>query len=267
MTPEGSVSFDRAASFYDATRALPEETLAAVCDAVAGELRDRSRYLEIGVGTGRIALPIADRGFDVYGIDISFEMLEKLREKAGDQTPIRIAVADATSLPFDDDSFGSAYAVHVLHLIEGWKDAVRELARVVRPGGLLLFDIGSADPSRPGGWVGPAREIEDRFIVEAGIERRHPGITDVRELDGLLAEWRAPGRDLEPIVGARRLSLSVVLSLFEHGVFAFTWSVDEETRRRAAAAVRPWAEQRYGDLNEPRDLEVVVRFRVYALPG
>lgn len=155
----GSVSFDRAAAFYDTTRALPEETLLAVTDVVAEATRGRGRCLEIGVGTGRIGLPLSERGVDVYGIDISVAMLEKLRAKASDRMPVRLAVADATHLPFADDSFGSAVAVHVLHLIGGWTDAVRELARCVRPGGLLLFDVGSADPARTGGWRGPVREL------------------------------------------------------------------------------------------------------------
>ena len=267
MTTEGSVSFDRAAAFYDATRALPEETLLAVSDMVAEATRDRGRCLEIGVGTGRIALPLHERGVDLYGIDISSAMLEKLRTKASERTPVRVMVADATDLPFLDDSFGSAVAVHVLHLIPRWKDAVRELARCVRPGGLLLFDIGSADRARAGGWMGPVREMEERFITETGLVRRHPGITAVAELDEVLAEVGAAGRDLDPIVGSLPLPLALILSLFEHGVFAFTWGMDEQTRHRAAAAVGGWAAQRFGDLDEPREIEVVVAFRSYTLPG
>ena len=266
MTPKGSVSFDRAAEFYDATRALPDETLAAVCDTIAAEVGD-GPCLEIGVGTGRIALPAAARGLDAYGIDISRAMLDKLREKSDGPARVRVAAADAIALPFGDDSFAAAYAVHVLHLIENWKDAVRELARVVRPAGHLLFDIGSADPSRAGGWMGPAREIEERFVAEAGIERRHPGINDIRKLDAILTGVGAVARDLQPIFGSRRLALSVIIDLFKHGAFAFTWSVDEKTRHRAADAVRTWAEGRFDDLDTPRDLEVVVAFRAYTLPG
>lgn len=267
MISQGSVSFDRAAAFYDATRALPEKTLLAVCDVIAEATGDRGPCLEIGVGTGRIALPLAERGIDLFGIDISSAMLEKLREKASDGTPVRITVADATDLPFLDDSFGSAVAVHVLHLIPRWEGAVRELARCVRPGGMLLFDIGSADPTRAGGWMGPVREMEERFIAEAGIGRRHPGITSIAELDAILSSAGASASDLDRIVGSLQLPLSVVLALFEHGVFAFTWNTNEQVRHRAAAAVRGWAEERYGDLDRPREIEVVVAFRAYMLPG
>ncbi len=266
MTGEGSISFDRAASFYDATRGLPPEILAATCDAIAAEL-GTGPYLEIGIGTGRIALPLAARGIDVYGIDIAGAMLDKLRENAANVTPVHICLADATSLPFGDNSFGGAYAIHVLHLIASWPDAVREMVRVTRPGGALVFDVGSADPRRRGGWVGAVRELEQRFIAEAGIERRHPGITAIDDLDAVLAESDAPGHDLPPVAGSYHLPLSVILALFENGAFAFTWSVDEATRRSAAAAVRPWAERRFGDLDESRDLPVMVAPRVYRLPG
>ena len=74
-------------------------------------------------------------------------------------------------------------------------------------------------------------------MAEAGIERRHPGITDIGELDRLLAEYGAAGRDLEPIRGTRPLPPSVIIDLLDHGVFSFTWSLDDDTRHRAAEAV------------------------------
>jgi SAM-dependent methyltransferase len=265
VTPEGSVSFDRAAAYYDATRAIPDATLAALCDALAGEL-PAGRCLEIGVGTGRIALPLASRGRDIVGIDISEQMLAKLQDKSG-ASDIRVAVADAMALPFDDDTFSGAYGVHVLHLIVGWADAVRELARVVRPGGRLLFELGGADVARPGGWTGIAKEIGLRFMAEAGLERRHPGINDTRDLDAVLAEFGADGEDTDPILGSLTLAPSTVVDLLDHGAMSFTWKLDESERRRAASAVRAWAEERFGDLAVPREMQVVISFRSYRLPS
>jgi len=265
VTPEGSVSFDRAAGYYDATRILPPETHAAMCGMLVAELRNRGRCLEIGVGTGRIAIPITEAGVDLVGVDISRSMLDKLVEKTG-TAPLDLAVADATHLPFAEDSFGGAFCVHVLHLIAGWRDAVRELIRVVRPGGLLLFDLGSADPARPGGWQGVPREIEQRFTSEAGIERRHPGITSTSDLDDLLSEAGAILRELRPVPGSMQLAPSVLLSLFEEGIFAWTWDLEPEARARAADKVRRWAAGRYGDLDQPQPLDVVVAFRAYDLP-
>jgi len=266
VTPEGSVSFDRAADYYDATRILPPETHAAMLGLVADELRDRGRCLEIGVGTGRIALPIVEAGLDLVGIDISSSMLRKLVEKAGTM-PVELAVADATRLPFAADSFGGAFGVHVLHLIAGWREAARELVRVVRPGGTLLFDLGHADPTRLGVWQGPAHEIEQRFLLEAGIARRHPGITSTADLDDVLSESGAVPRDLPRVTGSMMLAPSVLLRLFEDGVFAWTWDIEPELRSRAAASVRAWATERYGDPDQPQRFDVVIAFRAYDLPA
>src|SRR5207248_325125 len=81
----------------------------------AAELVGREPVLEIGIGTGRIAVPMVDKGSSIVGIDLSRPMLARLIEKT-DRRP-RLAIADATRPPFRDAAFGAAYGVHVLHLI------------------------------------------------------------------------------------------------------------------------------------------------------
>ena len=131
----GSVAFDPVKSDYDRTRALPPRAQASVVKLLGRELRGRGTALEIGVGTGRIALPLASAGQPLVGVDLSLPMLERLRENAGGRAPFPVTIADATRLPFGPGTFGGAYAVHVLHLIPAWRTALAELVRVVRPGG------------------------------------------------------------------------------------------------------------------------------------
>ena len=114
---------------------------------LVAELPRDGRCLEIGVGTGRIALPLIESGINVVGVDISAEMLRRYVEKAPPN--IEVAVADATRLPFADRTFTSAIASHVLHLILGWVSALDELVRVLVPGGVLLASR-SADPPPTG---------------------------------------------------------------------------------------------------------------------
>ena len=79
-------SFDRVAHCYDETRGLPDEVAREVGDGIAAILRevsDAPRVLECGIGTGRIAVPLAAAGVRVAGIDISAKMLSVLREKRG----------------------------------------------------------------------------------------------------------------------------------------------------------------------------------------
>src|SRR5579883_357500 len=173
----GSVNFDRAVGYYDHTRYVTPEAEAEVTALLAGELSGRGRCLEIGVGTGRIALPLASAGVALAGVDISAGMVGLLVEKSGGRAPFPLALADATGLPFPDGAFGAAIAAHVLHLIPPWREAIGELRRVVRPGGVALVSLtgGPSDSMLP--------EVRERFTREAGMVSRHVGLTSAAELD------------------------------------------------------------------------------------
>ena len=69
-------------------------------------------------------------------------MMHRLVQNAGGMAPFPLVRADASSLPFIDDSFAAAVAVHVLHLIPEWRHALGNSGRVVRPSGPLVIDIG-----------------------------------------------------------------------------------------------------------------------------
>ena len=141
VAPVESVNFDRAAEYYDATRALPADSMDELSGLLAAELADRQPCLEIGVGTGRIALPLRDRGIRLAGLDISAGMLRRLAVNAGDRGPVPLLQADATRQPLAAGSFGGVLAVHVLHLMQDWRVAVDEALRVLRPGGVLIAGL------------------------------------------------------------------------------------------------------------------------------
>ena len=81
-----SLAFDRAAPLYDATRGYPPEVAEQIGAAIikAADAQPDTRFLEIGVGTGRIALPIALHGYDYTGVDISAPMVDRLRAKVAE---------------------------------------------------------------------------------------------------------------------------------------------------------------------------------------
>lgn len=250
-----SVAFDRAVDYYDRTRALPPGVEAAMVEAVGPELRDRGPVLEIGAGTGRIALPLITAGVDVWGLDLSAPMLGRFVEKAPARLPV--VQGDATRLPFRDGSFGAAYAVHVLHLIPDWQTAVRELVRVIRPGGVLLVSQG---------WWGLVAYLDviETFSKSAGLELRHVGLNDEAELDAALPEARP--RDLVRLEGVQRQSLQEMLDRLRAGLYSFTWRVDEAARNRGADAATAFARKKYGSLEEPREIPQEMCWRAYDLP-
>jgi ubiquinone/menaquinone biosynthesis C-methylase UbiE len=255
----GSVSFDRAVEYYDRTRGISEEASRRQTSLLAAELQGRCPCLEIGVGTGLVALPLAEAGIDMVGLDVSGPMLAKLVEKAGG-TAFPLVIADATSIPFGGDRFGSAVLRHVLHLIPTWERAVEELVRVVRRGGIVLLSRGDI----PGAW----REITDRFLQLVGAPSFAPAFRawDQAAVDAVFERLGAGARSLPPIEDRSDRSIGSFLDQMADGLHSWTWEVDEPDRRNAVEEVRRWAIERYGSLDPPGSREIVIRWRAYDLP-
>lgn len=145
-----SISFDWAADFYDETRGFPSEEMPHVAKLLrdVGELGPHSRVLEVGIGTGRIALPLAPHVQAMYGVDLSQRMMERLRSKQRDEV-IYLVQGDATRIPYASHSFDAVLVVHVFHLVPEWKQVVAEIRRVLKPNGvLLLAGHNNQDPVR-----------------------------------------------------------------------------------------------------------------------
>lgn len=253
-----SVSFDRAAGYYDRTRFLSEPVMAQLVSNVVAEVSS-GHCLEIGVGTGRIAIPLASAGIRMAGVDISREMLGRLIESSRG-TMVGVCQADATRLPFKDHSFDAAVAVHVLHLMPSWREAVDQVVRVVRPGGRFLVErIGREQDD----WW---HEVRRRFFAEAGDPPWPPGLARTEDLDEVMAARGAGARSMAELVEHEIGTVNDLITTLEEGVWARTWSLDEATRKRAAATVRTWAERNLGDLDHPRARHEPVTWSVYDLP-
>lgn|SRR5690554_357023 len=92
--------------------------------------------LEVGCGTGLIMNRIAGRTKRTVGIDISHGMLQQAAARGLD-----VAQADVTALPFEDNSFDVVYSFKVLAHVRDIDTAMREMARVTRPGGQLILEF------------------------------------------------------------------------------------------------------------------------------
>ncbi len=254
-----SVYFDRAASYYDSTRSLPDHVMKRIVWLITAEMEPSAHCLEIGVGTGRFAIPVARAGVKVTGVDISPAMLRRLMEKSNGVT-IRVAVADATRLPFGDRTFSAGIAAHVLHLIPRWRAAIDELTRVLRPGATLI--VGQRAGRTHGDWW---HAVRNRFYEAAGSPAWPPGLDRIEELDEAMSGRGAAVRALPLPPEPRTFSIREGIGLLEAGVYSACWSLDEPARHRAAAEATEWARRNVGDLDEPRSAEDFLTWRAYHL--
>jgi len=114
--------------------------ISAIAKAIGCDTSDGSRtrsVLEVGTGTGLHAVWLLERGVASYsGIDVSEAMLDIARRRLSRcDGRVRLTVGDAQRLPFKDGEFDSAFSSATLHHLGDAALGVRELARVVRPGG------------------------------------------------------------------------------------------------------------------------------------
>ena len=139
-----SLSFDNMVDIYDKTRVFDRHCFNSALDYLVERFpsAEYSDVLEPGVGTGRIAIPLAKRGYRVTGIDISEEMLAVLRERLKRSRKflqISLQKADVIGLPFPNASFDMAIAVHLFYFIKEWRKAVDEILRVVSDNGSVIL--------------------------------------------------------------------------------------------------------------------------------
>jgi demethylmenaquinone methyltransferase / 2-methoxy-6-polyprenyl-1,4-benzoquinol methylase len=156
----------------------------ALVDAAAP--RDGDRVLDVATGTGMVAAELLSRSrCSVVGIDQSAEMLAGARARfATDASRIELVEGQAEALPFADGSFDALTFTYLLRYVDDPAVTVRELARVVRPGGRVASLEFGVPP-----WM-PAR-VAWRFYTAVGL----PTL-------GRLAsrEWSEVGRFLGPSI-------------------------------------------------------------------
>lgn len=104
------------------------------------------KVLDVGIGTGRGSLPLAQAGLEVTGVDSSQAMLDQTGKLAAESgTPIRLLQRDLADLKFAAGEFDTVMSLNVLVHFPNWREILAEWRRVTRPGGRILFDIHSQD--------------------------------------------------------------------------------------------------------------------------
>lgn len=163
--------------------------------------------LEVGCGTGLVLERVAAFARSAKGIDLSPGMLEHARQRGLD-----VVEASATELPFPDESFDVAYSFKVLAHVPDFETSVREMARVVRPGGHVIFDVYNRHSFRYAikRLFGPRKTsksfdeaaISTRFWSPAEAEEHFPPRTKLAAHAGIRVATVHPAMLRVPLVGA-----------------------------------------------------------------
>jgi len=195
----------------------------ALVDAV--QLRGGERVLDVATGTGMVAAELCSRcECTVVGVDQSEAMLSVARARfaALGSSQVQLVQGEAEELPFADDSFDALTFTYLLRYVDDPARTLRELVRVVRPGGIvasLEFGVPPFVPARAawrlytsialpalGGLASPEWKEVERFLVPSirSFYERHP-------LERIVAYWAEAGLSMASV---RRMSFGagVVMS-------------------------------------------------------
>ena len=271
-----SISFDPVAHAYDHTRGYPPGVDLQVAQALeeAAHATEQTAFIEVGVGTGRIALPLASLGHTYTGVDISEKMLAQLESKLltqgwdeyaqpwgsrADETmpasysvrrfarvdptaSLRLVTSDITTLPFASASFDVAIAVHIFHLVDGWQQAVREALRVLRPGGILLHCWDEHDDSSLDGVV----KAWIKIVEELGGSSYRVGAESPKMVSTWLREQGLPVEELSLVrwetTGTPRRALERITSR----LWSRTWLVPDDIFAASVQRLTAWAHEHFG---------------------
>ncbi|WP_240989529.1 class I SAM-dependent methyltransferase [Salipiger mangrovisoli] len=141
MDPHAATTvYARWAPIYDQTfGAITQAARRAAAKRVTGP--EGMRVLEVGVGTG-LSLPLLPRHMKVTGVDYSAEMLAQAKRRAARMDLPHIEALlrmDARALDFEDASFDRIVAMHMISVVPEPEKVMREMVRVLKPGGQLVM--------------------------------------------------------------------------------------------------------------------------------
>lgn len=259
-------SFDqRIARQYNDQRAHPPAIAQRIGEAIAALLPAGAHILELGIGTGRMAYPVARAGCHVVGVDLSRDMLEEVGRqpnKAG--APLLLAQANIEDLPIKTRSMDAVLAVHVLHLVADWRRALAEAARTLRPGGVFIQGRDWVDPNSVAGQM---RNELRQYVMQLSPSLRPPAAG--KELAQALAELSGapPAREPEMVAAEWEVAISPaeMLASIAARNQAESWVLTDELLAAVVTHLQDWTAARWPELHQKQP--VTQRFLVSATRG
>lgn len=263
-----SLSFDSMAGLYDETRVFNRSSFNSSLDFLV-ERFPPNKFGSIfypGIGTGRIAIPLAEKGYSIAGIDISLEMLALLKKRltrAGQPLPVSFQKADVTKIPFADETFDIAIAVHLFYFIAEWKQAVGEILRVVKGNGpLILMNTGA------GTEIPFLNERYKELCTENGCSIQEIGVKSTREVVdyceslGFQTEWI---RDRWQ--WAQHIRLDKALDYIRLRAYSFTTFASDIVHSKAIDKLESELQHQFGSLNTEVNIPNQIYFAIILRPS
>jgi SAM-dependent methyltransferase len=188
----GKIKEGMRASWMAGDFGVVAKTIAGAAEALAARLNvpAGSKILDVACGTGNVAIPMAKLGAIVTGVDIAANLLVQARERAASEgLEIQFDEGDAESLPYADASFDVVVTMFGAMFAPRPELVARELARVLKPGGLLamanwnpasfsgkMFRVGAQHVPPPAGIAPPVMWGDDATVRQ----RLSVGFEEVR---------------------------------------------------------------------------------------
>lgn len=108
----------------------------AICECIKKYLKSDMHVLELACGSGQLSLPLSEYVCSWTATDFSENMIEQAKKRTKKES-LSFQVADATSLPFDDQKYDCVVISNALHIMPEPEKAMKEISRVLKDGGIL----------------------------------------------------------------------------------------------------------------------------------
>jgi SAM-dependent methyltransferase len=253
------VDFSHNASTYDRRHGAAIAGEAAVDLARAASLAHDSLVLDLAAGTGRVAIPLTSLGCRVVAFDPARPMLDELAKKSPALNIWRV-IGEGAHLPFPSACFDASVIARLLYLVPDWQDLLREVVRVLAPGGRLLHEWSNGDPDEE--WVQIREKIRAMFEHDGVANPFHPGVRTEDEVEAFLAGLGMTQIATERFGGGHLMTVADFLKRLVDGECSYTWAVPRDVAARRLPELQQWAAARF-DLTREVPMPREIIWRVY----
>jgi SAM-dependent methyltransferase len=253
------VDFSANANVYDRRHgaALSDEDLDQLWRAAG--LRAGVDVLDVGAGTGRVAIPFARRGCRIVALEPARGMLEELRAKAGDFN-VSIVIGEGAELPLPSRRFHAVVIARLLYLTPDWLRILNEARRVLGAGGCLLHEWGNGQVDEE--WVRIREEARSLFERAGVLSPFHPGVRSESAIEEALDGLRVV-RETDVVLGpGPSITLREFLRRLIEGELSYIWRVPENVRTECLPRLVDWAVRTF-DLDRSIPTPREIRWTVY----